>query len=293
MALHVVVTGAGGFIGGFVARWLAARGHEVTAISRRPPEAADKVLPRLTWREADLRSPGSLPPRFDALVHCAAETPEHCPDPANLYHRNVDLSRSVFDQTLKAGAHAAVFLSSMSAYGAIAVPIVTEDTPPGELDPYGRAKRDSESMLQTRVAQGLRSGLAIRLPGTMGKGSHDNFLSVALARALSGEVVNARNPESLFNNIVYVGDLAAFLDTWIGNPRPGYAVTNLAATEPLRMRDMLALMFAASGRTEKAVFGPGGKQPFLISLDRAVSLGYRPSTVRASVESFVRDSIRT
>ena len=124
MALHVVVTGAGGFVGGFVARRLAARGHEVTAISRRPHEPAAEVLPRLTWREADLRSPGSLPPRFDALIHCAAETPERCPEPGNLYRRNVDLSRNVFDQALQARAHAAVFLSSMSAYGAIAVPVV-------------------------------------------------------------------------------------------------------------------------------------------------------------------------
>jgi len=289
MALHVVVTGAGGFVGGFVARWLAARGHEVTAISRRPHEPAAEVLPRLTWREADLRWPGSLPPRFDALIHCAAETPERCPEPDNLYRRNVDLSGIVFDQALEARAHAAVFLSSMSAYGTITVQVVKEDTPPLDLDPYGCAKRDSESLLETCVARGLRSGLTIRLPGTMGKGSHDNFLSVALARALSGEVVKVRNPESLFNNIVYVGDLAAFLDTWVGNPQPGYAMTNLAATEPLQMREVIALMFAASGREERVVFEPGGKKPFLISLDRALALGYCPSTVRASIESFVRD----
>ena len=74
MASHTVVTGAAGFVGGFVARWLASRGHEVTAISRRP---GGEALPNLAWREADLRSPGSLPAHFDALIHCAAETPEH------------------------------------------------------------------------------------------------------------------------------------------------------------------------------------------------------------------------
>jgi len=288
MMPHVVVTGAGGFVGGFVAPWLAARGYDVTAISRRP---VVEVLPRLTWREANLRLPESLPRRFDALIHCAAETPERCPEPGNLYRRNIDISQSVFDQALEARARAVIFLSSMSAYGMIAVPVVTEDTPPQDLDPYGRAKRDSESLLQSCVARGLRSGLTIRLPGTVGKGSHDNFLSVALHRVLSGEPVKGRNPESLFNNIVYVGDLAAFLGTWITNPEPGYAVTNLAATEPLRMLEVLALLFAFCRREERIVFEPGGKKPFLISLDRALSLGYCPSTVKASVESFVRDSI--
>src|SRR5712692_10236514 len=291
MALHVVVTGAGGFVGGFVARWLAARGCEVTAISRRAAGASTQALPRLAWRAADLSLPGLLPQRFDALVHCAAETPERCPDPANLYRRNMDISRSVFGQLSEARARSAVFLSSMSAYGTVAAPVVTEDTPPLDVEPYGRAKRDSEDLLQSCVERGLPSSLTIRLPGTVGKGSHDNFLSAALRRVLSGEVVKGRNPDSLFNNIVYVGDLAAFLHAWIADPRPGYAVTNLGASEPLRMREVLSLLFAFSRRDERVVFEPGGKQPFLISLDRALSLGYRPATVRASMEAFVRDSI--
>jgi nucleoside-diphosphate-sugar epimerase len=273
MALHVVVTGAG---------------CEVTAISRQPVEPSSEALPRLAWRKADLSLPASLPRRFDALVHCAAETPERCPDPADLYRRNMDVSRSVFGQLLKTRARSAVFLSSMSAYGAVAAPVVTEDMPPVDLDPYGRAKRDSEDLLQSCIQRGLASGLAIRLPGTVGKGSHDNFLSTALRRVLSGELVKGRNPDAPFNNIVYVGDLAAFLDAWIASPRPGYTVTNLGASEPLPMHEVFSLLFAFSGRDERVAFEPGGKQPFLISLDRAVSLGYRPATVRASLESFVR-----
>jgi len=284
---HVVVTGAGGFVGGFAARWLAARGCEVTAISRRPGE---KALSNLAWREADLRSPGTLPARFDALIHCAAETPERCLEPANLYQRNMDLARSVFEQVIAARAQSVVFLSSMSAYGTVSVPEITEDTPPGELDPYGCAKRDSESLLQSCVERGLLSALTIRLPGTVGRGSHDNFLSTALRRVLSGETIKGRNPDSPFNNIVYVGDLAAFLHAWIVNSRSGYAVTNLGATEPLQMREVLSLLFSFSGREERVVFESGGKTPFLISIDRALSLGYRPSTVRESLRSFVRDS---
>lgn len=284
------MTGAGGFVGGFVAQWLAARGLKVTAMARRPSPGIPP--PGLDWRQADLLAPEALPKRFDALIHCAAVIPERCSDRQQLYQLNLDMSRNVFDQASWAGARTAVFLSSMSAYGAITVPTVTEATPPGDLDPYGRAKRDSEALLENLVKQGLRSGLSIRLPGAVGRGSHHNFLSVALARVRSGEVLKGRNPDSLFNNIVYVGDLAAFLGAWMAEPRLGYAVTNLAATEPLRFREVLALLFSLTGREERLVFEPGGKAPFLIALDRALSLGYRPSTVRASLESFVRDCIR-
>lgn len=291
MALHAVITGAGGFVGGFVARWLADRGLNVTAISRRAPEPSAPGGPRITWRQADLRAADSLPPSFDALVHCAAETPERCPDPPNLYARNMEATRSVFTQAVDARAGAAVFLSSMSAYGTVSAPVVTEDMPPVELDDYGRAKRDGEALLQSSVERGLTSGLTIRLPGTVGRGSHDNFLSVALGRVLSGEALKGRNPDALFNNVVYVGDLAGFLHSWLAAPRPGYTVTNLGARDPLPFGEVLALLFELSGREKRLTFEPGGRKPFLVSLDRALSIGYRPSSVRSSLERFVRDCV--
>jgi nucleoside-diphosphate-sugar epimerase len=292
MAIHAVVTGASGFVGGFVARWLALRGLEVTAIARHPaPPLAD--CPSLRWLRADLCDPGALPQSFDAIVHCAAEIPARCPDPDQLYGRNFDASRTVFRRALEARAGTVVFLSSMSAYGKITSPIVTEETPSRDLDAYGRAKLDAESDLAELVARGLPSGLSIRLPGTVGRGSHHNFLSDVLAKVLSGATVQANHPDSLFNNVVYVGDLAAFIDAWLRNPGDGHSVINLAAVYALPIREVLSLMFAAAERPEKLAYGSDGKSPFLIDMERALKLGYKPASVRASVQAFVRDSIAT
>jgi nucleoside-diphosphate-sugar epimerase len=282
--------GAGGFVGGFLARWLAAAGYEVTAITRGAAETAG-ATEHLTWRRSDLLSPDALPSRFDALLHIAAEIPARCPDPAVLYGNNMRAAENVFEGARRAGAEAVVFTSSMSVYGTIDVPVVTETTAFINPDPYGRAKRDAEVLLEDFVARGLYSGLSIRLPGTVGKGSHHNFLSSALAKVLAGDAVDANNPDALFNNIVYVGDLARFLGAWVAHPRENYAVTNLAATEPLSIREVVALLFETAGRPENIRVLEGGKKPFLISLDRAQELGYRPSTVRESVRQFVRDSL--
>jgi nucleoside-diphosphate-sugar epimerase len=288
--MHVVVTGAGGFVGGFLARWLADQGERVTAITRRAPPSEP---PRngLTWREADLRAPDALPDQFDALIHCAAETPARCPDPAVLYDTNMQAARNVFERALSAKARAVVFMSSMSVYGTISVPVVTEETVPQSPDSYGRSKKDAEDLLKACVARGLPSGLAIRLPGTVGKGSHDNFLSGALARVLAGDTVQISNPDALFNNIVYVGHLAQFLSRWIVHPRAGYAVTNLAAAEPMPVRDLIGLLFKCANKPLQVRESDGGKPPFLILLDRAMSLGYAPPAVRDSVQAFVRDAM--
>ena len=58
----VLVTGAGGFVGGHVARHLASAGHFVRAVARRPvvAEAGD---PSIEWvvgdlMDADVQAPG-------------------------------------------------------------------------------------------------------------------------------------------------------------------------------------------------------------------------------------------
>lgn len=257
-----------------------------TRSSELPPKEK-----RLTWLRADLRDPDCLPKAFDALVHCAAEIPARCPDPVELYQRNVDQANSLFAQAAVAKVRTVIFLSSMSVYGAISVPEVWEDTPRTNPDPYGRAKFDAEVALSSLVGAGLQSGLSIRLPGTVGRGSHNNFLSSSLSRILAGETVRARNPDALFNNIVYVGDLADFIAASITAPHQGYAVTNLAASQPLRVRDVYSLLFSGAGLPEKIEYDGDGKGAFTISIKRALSLGYYAPTVQQSVSSFVRDVV--
>lgn len=286
---HVVVTGAGGFAGGNLASALAARDFQVTAIARTLPRQSGEVRPELVWRKADLLEPGALPSRFDALIHCAAALPSRYPDPDILYARNMAMARAVFSAAAAAGARTVVNCSSMSVYGAISVPVVIEDLPARDPDAYGRAKRDAEDLLSSLApARGI-SALSIRLPGTVGRGSHHNFLSDALARVLAGEEVTARNPDAPFNNVVYVGDLAGFIADWLCRPRAGTYVTNLAAEEPMSIRAVLSFMFVCATKPQRLVFAEGDRSPFLIALDRARSLGYRPATVRESLSNMVRD----
>lgn len=289
--MRVLVTGAGGFVGRHAALALAARGLTAFAVVHRhePPELSGR--PGLTVVRADLARGDPLPAPLDAVVHCAAAIPAACADEDALYRINVEAARHVFAHAGRAGARAIVNCSSMSAYGRIETEVVDLDTPVCDPGAYGRAKLELERLLGEAAARpGGPRGVSIRLPGVVGAGSHDNFLSGAMSAILSGGTVTARNPDAPFNNIVHVADLVGFVADLIGRMPPGHRVTTIAADGPLPIREVIARLSAAAGRREQVAYETGG-HPFVISPEPARALGYKVPTVADSLDRFAQDCL--
>jgi nucleoside-diphosphate-sugar epimerase len=86
---------------------------------------------------------------------------------------------------------------------------------------------------------------------------------------------------------VHVDDLAHFAGTLLGSLPLGHRAITIGADKPLPIRDVVGIIEAAMGRTGAVRYEHGGR-PFLISNEHACSLGYRPATVRDSVDRFAR-----
>jgi nucleoside-diphosphate-sugar epimerase len=288
--VRVVITGVGGFVGSWMASYLSSRGHDIIAVYRNHISEETRSIPGICLVQGDLAESLSLPASFDAVVHCAADIPGLCPDETRLTRSNFFGAERLFALASDAGAEVVVSLSSMSVYGTISVPVVTEDLAPDHPDAYGRSKLAAEGVLDVMCGdEKIKSGLSIRLPGTVGRGSHHNFLSGALEKVMTGVAIKANNPDAPFNNIVFVGHLCAFIEQWITRAPAGHAVTNLAAKNPLPIGEVLRLLYQFAGKPEQITWTDEGKPPFLIDLARAESLKYEPATVRDSLEAFVRD----
>jgi nucleoside-diphosphate-sugar epimerase len=284
-----LISGAGGFVGRHLAIAVACSGHDVVALVRRArPVVLDQQL-RIRTAQADLAVATQVLPAgpFDALIHCAAAIPSDTPDEMELTRINVEGSRRLFQHAVDAGARVIVFCSSMAVYGRIAADTVGPDTPINQPGAYGYSKLASEIALAelSRVHAGLRA-LSIRLPGVVGPGSHDNFLSDTIARLAAGGTADVRNPDSLFNNVVHIDDLARFVDALLENLPPGHQVTTIAAVDPLPIRDVVGLLQVAAGPGATVRYRQEGRS-FLISSQHARTLGYRPATVRHAVRRFV------
>ena len=95
----------------------------------------------------------------------------------------------------------------------ISVDEVNPDTPVCEPDDYGRAKLFGEILLEDIASKVDEiSAVSLRLPGVVGVGSHDNFLSKVVNDIFSGSAIQAQNPDALFNNILPISDLCKFVE---------------------------------------------------------------------------------
>jgi UDP-glucose 4-epimerase len=286
--VRLLISGAGGFVGGHLATAMADNGNDVVALVRRTAAKRLDRCENVRVAQVDLADeaaslPGGL---FDAVIHCAAAIPSAVPDEAELIRINVEGSRRLFAHALDSGARVIVFCSSMAVYGNVTADTVGPDTPINAPGAYGRSKLQSEAMLAElcHADAGLRA-LSIRLPGVVGPGSHHNFLSDTMQRLAAGESISVRNPEALFNNVVHIDDLGRFAGAVLTALPPGHRATTLAAVEPVPVREVVGILQQAAGAAGEVQYRREGHS-FLVSSDHACSLGYQPPTVRDAVARF-------
>jgi predicted dehydrogenase/uncharacterized protein YbjT (DUF2867 family) len=131
--MNVLVTGASGFIGQALVLRLAADGHEVRALARRPDAVGAHA--RVHPFAGDMLDPASLDRAaqgMDAVVHLACAT--GVTDEAKVRAVNVDGTRALLDAAQRHGVKRFVFVSTISATRR-------------RMGPYGRTKKEGEAMV--------------------------------------------------------------------------------------------------------------------------------------------------
>ncbi len=278
--MRVLVTGAAGFSGRTIARRLLADGHEVVA-HHRAARLPDDLMAVEVW-QADLADDPSVPARLDAIVHCAAASPE---TGASGHVATADLIRSNAVATARlatAGAGCVVYLSSLSVHGRITDDPVTPATPVVDPDPYGASKRLGEMV----VAETGVPALALRLPAVIGPGAARNWPVQVLKRLRAGQTVSVFNPDSPFNNVVHVDDLAAFVARILPAPPAGFSALPLASADPIPVREAVAALARAAGTTARIEEQAVSRHSFTIDWSVAGDLGFAPRATETALRDY-------
>jgi dTDP-4-dehydrorhamnose reductase len=181
--VRVLVTGAGGLLGGRLAELLHGRGLEVLAAHRLsiPPPGPRPVLVELTDGEALARLLDAARP--DAVVHAAAMgRSNHCEErPQEAERVNSRLPGALARECRERGLRLVALSTDLVFAGDRAH--VREDDPPGPLGVYGRTKLAGEEA----VLSACPGAAVVRVALVLGRGHGARATSTeSVARALLG-----------------------------------------------------------------------------------------------------------
>jgi nucleoside-diphosphate-sugar epimerase len=289
--MRVLVTGAGGFLGGHIARRLAEGGFEVIAATRtspiEPPESTTAAR-RFHTLTVDLAR-GALLPHTEAIVHTAATSTWTDVSVDQLLTDNVVATRALVRHALAAKASAFVFLSSISAFGTIRAPVLTEAEPSANVDAYGLTKLLGEKLLQDSA--GTLPSLSIRLPAVIGSGSKRNWPSECLRKLKSGEPLDYFNPEAPFNNLVHERDIAALVAAALERGLGGADMVIAGAAGRTTIAEAVHLLVESTGSSSPVTAQTRDRGAFLIDSGKAERLfGFAPMEVVTALRQFVQDN---
>jgi len=147
--MKYVVTGGAGFIGSYIVDMLISRGDEVHVIDNFLTGKRERLNPKATLHEVDIRDAKKLPPIFKGaagIFHTAAQPRMQysLKEPRLTNDINITGTLNVLLAARDAGVKRVVYSASPSAYGRKDKMPLSEDMRPEPIIPYAIQKRVGE-----------------------------------------------------------------------------------------------------------------------------------------------------
>ena len=292
--MKILITGAGGFVGRFLFESFLAKGNHVVATYRNTKPCISDIssagiskVVRIDLSES-LRD---LEP-VDVVIHTAAVHPNSRPTPTidDYLRSNILGTRSLADYAKATRPRLFIYLSTISVYGEIGVSELDENAPLNKPDMYGSTKYMGELLLREQVSH--FSSICIRLPGVVGAGYFTPWVGSVLRKASRNEPISIYNPSSMFNNVVDLPELWRFISWIIDRGFAGFDFVNLAAAEPIRIREVIELIVSLTGSKSRIQEQDTDKQSFSIKLDKIKRIfGFESDTTKAIIHRYVTENV--
>ena len=302
--MHVVVTGAAGFIGSHTCERLCARGVRVTGIDSfdgylYPAEIKRRTaselarLPGFSLIEADICDPAAVAAAIgddvDVVCHLAAlaGVRPSLAEPLRYWRTNIDGTGVIIERMRAVGRAKLVFASSSSVYGARPgdTAAFREDDPClTPASPYAASKRMNELQLSAyRDLFGI-GVFALRFFTVYGPRQRPDMAIAKFTKAIArGQPVTLFGDGATRRDYTFIDDIVSGTVAAIETVEPGrYELINLGGTRTISLRELVQLIEDAVGKPaaiDWQPMQPGDVPVTYASIDRAHALlGYQPTT---------------
>ena len=221
--MHILITGASGFVGHRLCAKLLAEGWTVRGtllpdetLAALPPDVEPALVeplgPDTPWQQALTG--------VDTVVHLAARVhimDDPVSDPLTEFRKvNTEGTARLAAEAARCGVKRLVFISSIKVNGEETDTPYTEESPAKPADPYGISKWEAEQALRQIEAETGLEVVIVRPTLVYGPGVKANFLKMmqAIKRRIPLPFASINNQRSL----IYVGNLVDALATCATHP---------------------------------------------------------------------------
>lgn len=279
--MRILLSGATGLVGGAIATYLSAGGHEVVGLSRRPA-TNDARFAETIATDIGVTGVGAKVARehqrCDAIVHAAAAI-ERDPHAPSISLTNCLGTQQMLELAARWRVESLVYVSSIGVIGRpFALPI-TEQHPVDPRSAYHASKLYGEQLVAVAQRDGL-AAVSLRLTAPVGAGMPSGrILGSFVRRALSGEVLEVAGDGTRGQDYIDTRDVAAAVMASLAqrargllNVASGRCVSNLELA-----RRCVEVLDSSSGVTLPGTPDPEQGVSWEVSFAAAErELGYRP-----------------
>ncbi|MEJ6584091.1 MAG: NAD(P)-dependent oxidoreductase [Crocinitomicaceae bacterium] len=213
----VIITGASGFVGKDLLKFLDLNLYEISVITRDKQKLENKFDSSVRIVEADLMDVSSLKKAFenqDVLINLAAEVRNH----DLLEKTNVQGTKNLIEAIQHARINKVIHLSSVGVvgkpYSNIAIKI-NEDVEPTPQNDYERTKNISEQLLNEAAVSNAFDLVVLRPTNVFGENHPFNALLNLMQTVENGKPLITTKGAKV--NYVYVSDVSASIISALEN----------------------------------------------------------------------------
>lgn len=295
---RVALIGAGGFLGTYLARYLALRVPELRCFGRR--QSFPGALSGLRWITGDTTHADSLDvdaalAGCDTVIHLAStSTPANADrDIAADAQANVLASLRLFDRCVAAGVKRVLFVSSGgTVYGIPAVTPTPESAPTLPITAYGVAKLAIEKYLEVYRRQRGLDYRVLRISNVYGPfqtaEKQQGVVAAFLSKALRGEPLEIWGDGQVVRDYVYVDDVAEAVLAAMEH-RGESRVFNIGSGAGLSLNEVIAAIEALLGRNLEKRYRTG--RPVDVPVN-VLDCGLAGRELNWSAHTIFRDGLR-
>ncbi len=296
MSASVLITGAAGFVGRYVAKEYAQQGYDVIGMGRRFfPDYADWGLS--AWHEADvsidrLREHAGEP---DEIVHCAggASVGDSVEHPRKDFCLTVDATSQVLEyMRLHSPNSKLIYPSSAAVYGQAKEVPIRESSILNPVSPYGVHKLMAESLCSMYADRYKLKISVVRLFSIYGVGLKKQLLWDACNKLANNETTFFGTGEEV-RDWLHITDAAHLIRLASIQASTACPIINGGSGSGLKVKEVLALlrvlMEVDKDISFSAVYKDGDPNVLLAEPSKAHGCDWRPTVPWGKgVEEYVR-----